>query len=247
MTLRDFISGYEWYTDYLKVLDTIKNNMLLNQLLKQIWLSKKRETEAEINEFYQNNILYSAQLIPNLDSELTIECLTSQPNESINALTKSYLYSKNKTVLEIGSGIGINSFLLASYGYSVVMADVDSIHFSLSKDIIDCVGLHNIEPVEIYPHFYDDNNILRNYDFDIIVCVQVLEHLIDPVKTAQFIYNRLSNDGTLYIETFFDDCHGEAPYHLNTNNKYQSVWNKEMEQIGFHPMASNSDCRTWRK
>ena len=99
----------------------------------------------------------------------------------INLIKK---YSKNKKIIEAGSGTGTLSTYLASIGFDSVAIDIDKDILNLSKEIAKEYGAKNI------PKFKMDSIFELNYkkqEFDVSFSNGVLEHFSDEdiIKTLK--------------------------------------------------------------
>lgn len=69
-------------------------------------------------------------------------------------------------------------------------------------------------------------NLINNYEdiphdfFDVIVCLEVLEHLPDPPEAIENIYKFLKVNGIVLITESFDNVGSNFPTHLKSNVKY---------------------------
>ena len=154
-------------------------------------------------------------------------------------------------MLDFGAGIGNWGFTFASFGYNVDFADVKSPHCWIVHDLIDIM---NMPSICWYLNADDmsDGRIdatLCDHKYDIILCIQVLEHANNPEELLSMFHAMLSDNGLLVLETFFDDVQGLAPYHYkeNLNKGYNKpeYWKQVLVSKGFHPIM-NWDQDEWR-
>ena len=92
---------------------------------------------------------------------------------------------KNK-VLEIGCGNGITLVSLKKLGKADFIAGVDIVDLG-QKEILDKFVLGDIEKIEKLP--------FEEKFFDVIICADVLEHLVDPWKVVKNLKKFLKEDG----------------------------------------------------
>jgi SAM-dependent methyltransferase len=82
-----------------------------------------------------------------------------------------------KTVLDVGSGLGYFCFEALKRGASkAVGLEVDPRRFRQASSLADCLGL----PAEFY--LCDIEELEECEKFDIVLCLNVLHHLKDPIK-----------------------------------------------------------------
>jgi len=120
-------------------------------------------------------------------------------------------YTKNKKVLDVGCGAGYGSYYLAANGAKSVLG------IDFSKKAIKFAGRH-----------YSCGNLSfgaldavllpeLNQKFDVIVCFEVIEHLVDYDKFLEGVYNVLLEGGILVISTPNKDkfCAKDNLYHYH--------------------------------
>ncbi len=130
-----------------------------------------------------------------------------KPLHDINPLRMSYIESQKSLsglkVLDVGCGGGILSEALSQAGATVTGID-------LSNAAIDVARLHAAE------HGYDIDyqcvstekfSTIRQGEFDVVTCMELLEHVPDPSSIVAACATLLKADGSAYFST------------LNRNNK----------------------------
>lgn len=119
----------------------------------------------------------------------------------INPLRVDYIRSrvdlKDKKVLDVGCGGGILSEALASLGAHVVGID-------LSKPLIEVAKLHQLESgtnVE-YHHISVESFAKHNsYKFDVICCLEMLEHVPNPLSIIKGISELAKPGADIFLST----------------------------------------------
>ncbi|KKQ91426.1 MAG: Methyltransferase type 11 [Candidatus Daviesbacteria bacterium GW2011_GWA2_42_7] len=115
---------------------------------------------------------------------------------------KDFLTSLNrdeiKTILDAGSGIGIYSFYLAKeFPTSEVFGvDLDKYNIKLSNQIKRDLKINNTKFI-----YGDLTKKSDQNKYDLIVNIDVLEHITDYKKVLKNFYNLLNRNGYLYIHT----------------------------------------------
>lgn len=97
-----------------------------------------------------------------------------------------------KSVLEIGCGIGNMSRFLLKTAQLVAIEPQKKYTKYIHLDFPQ-VRMYN------YDITTDDVLKLKKYDFDTVVCINVLEHIDDDMKALSNIYNLLDKGGTLVL------------------------------------------------
>ncbi|MBI4386197.1 MAG: methyltransferase domain-containing protein [Elusimicrobia bacterium] len=123
------------------------------------------------------------------------------------------------TVLDYGGGIGDLTLAFARAGREVVYADMAGRTFDFARWHLRRSGHANISMLDAAEEW--DRIWERKYGT--IVCVDVIEHVLDPEKVIRKMADSLARDGKLVV-TGLDSCGPDEkhPMHL---------------KIGFHPEA----------
>lgn len=132
-----------------------------------------------------------------------------------------------RRVLDYGCGIGTDGLFLALSGYDVALMDVDGPAFRFAKHRFERRGVPGlfVEVREALP-------ILADF-YDIIICFDVFEHLLDPLGAAERLVRALRPEGVLVqTGTFSDD--GVHPCHLHQHTERFSGlrWHIYMAGLG---------------
>lgn len=99
--------------------------------------------------------------------------------------------NKNKKILEIGAGSGATLLYAKENGYAKYVCGIDICSMDDSHQnhpLIDQFIISNVEKIELP---FDENSI------DVIICGDVLEHLIDPYNFISKLKKILKPDGVL--------------------------------------------------
>lgn len=107
----------------------------------------------------------------------------------------SYLPKNNGKLLEIGCSFGVLSFELARRGYRVTGVDVNAVSIELANKINGILKLNN---VRFSVMDFIDNRFPAG-EFDIVVTVEVLEHIKDDRRAIDEVYRVLKDDGVLIV------------------------------------------------
>lgn|SRR3989344_4786912 len=144
----------------------------------------------------------------------------------LNSQIITYCKSNNlKTILDFGCGVAENAIIAAENNFKVTIADLPSQTFNFAKWRIKKRKL-NIKIIEIKSL----KPLIKNYDA--IVCLEVFQHLFNPLKTARHLFAHLNKGGLLFVTTRFNN-----PSYLMTlkkNYRLEQTFNKDLEKIGFN-------------
>ena len=124
-----------------------------------------------------------------------------KPLHDINPLRVDFIKSKvdlkGKRVLDIGCGGGILAEALTREGAEVTGIDQ-------GERVIKIAKLHSLESqLDIdYQQINIENFIKKNkHKFDVITCLEMLEHVPDPASVIKACSQILKSDGKLFLST----------------------------------------------
>jgi len=103
---------------------------------------------------------------------------------------------KGMSILDIGCGAGILTESLAVEGAQVTGIDA-------SPEVIEAAQQHAVENnLSIdYRHMSSEDLRVSEQRFDIITCMELLEHVPDPIKLIEDCYALLKPGGKLFLST----------------------------------------------
>jgi 2-polyprenyl-3-methyl-5-hydroxy-6-metoxy-1,4-benzoquinol methylase len=159
----------------------------------QINLNKDWENKESITSFYKNTEHYIFDLI-NYNTEKRIE-------EVIYPIK----YSTNKNILDFGAGIGEIAMRLSRYN-NVYYYDISK----PSTNFTQFVSNKTNRPL----------NFITNYKllkYDIIIAVDVLEHLEAPIECIKSLKSLLNSNGIIITTGLCFAINNNLPMHLKSN------------------------------
>ncbi|HJN07973.1 MAG TPA: class I SAM-dependent methyltransferase, partial [Pirellulaceae bacterium] len=140
-------------------------------------------------------------------------------------------YPSSARVLTYGDGLGFDSLYLAQAGHRVDYFDVST---------------HGASFAERMARDYEvDVNILPSVDdveaggYDVVVCLDVLEHIPDPHETVAFMSNALRPGGQLVVHAPFWYLRPAVSTHLRSNRKYSGDWKNLYRPHGLRPIDAD--------
>lgn len=131
-------------------------------------------------------------------------------------------------ILMCGDGIGADSFFFAQQGYEVTSFDVSRHEVLFAKKMF--------EEYHMDVTIVDSLDALPKESFDVILCLDVLEHLPDPVDAVRNSTKLLRAGGYFIFSSPFYLIGKNWPTHLDSNRKYSGqvrVWEDagDMKQV----------------
>ncbi|MFA6924088.1 MAG: class I SAM-dependent methyltransferase [Bacteroidales bacterium] len=163
----------------------------------------------------------------------------------IKKVLKKWLADKkNINILDAGSGFGQYSYFLSSFDKSFNILGVDV----KKEQIDDCNNFFKkIGKKNITFETTDLTTFQKPYSFDLILCVDVMEHIEEDVKVFENFYASLKMQGMLLISTPSDiggsDAHDSDDEsfigeHVRNGYNNEDIKNKLL-QAGFNNIEVN--------
>jgi SAM-dependent methyltransferase len=118
-------------------------------------------------------------------------------------------------ILVIGDGAGFDSLYLAKCGHRVAYSEESRLNIELAGKIFSLNEL----PIEIV----DDPSKLKAAAFDVVVCLDVLEHVEDPPAFVASIAEKLRPGGRLVVHAPFFFVSELNPTHLKSNIRFSGA------------------------
>ena len=212
--------------DYLKITTEEFTKRMSNTqpTIQKDWAEKK-----SIIDFYKDTDAYIYELVL-FNNEYRLK-----------TLLYPVLNLKGKTILDYGAGIGIVPILLAehntTYYYDLPGKTQEFAKYINSKSTHKTI-------------FIDDEEDVFTRPYDFISCVDVLEHLENPMEVVKKITENLK-PGTLFLTTGLDFSVGKhIPMHLEKNREYRDEYNKYMPKhysLVFFHVTRNEWIYLWVK
>ncbi|MEA3514989.1 MAG: class I SAM-dependent methyltransferase [Nanoarchaeota archaeon] len=199
------LSELSYYTKEEKQI--LLRKMLVETPVSESWkeISPDPKNEDEVNHFYMVTDSYIYELMA---ANHIIQTLYSY-----YVLIQKLKDLKIHTILDYGAGAGTLSILFKELGYNVTYADLSGKTFGFAKwrfkkrnYDIPMIDLTKEERKEEHNH-------------DCIVCTEVFEHLVNPLKLLDRFSKILKKDQFLIIS---ESCKYTKDFcsHLETNKKY---------------------------
>jgi 2-polyprenyl-3-methyl-5-hydroxy-6-metoxy-1,4-benzoquinol methylase len=124
---------------------------------------------------------------------------------SVAALHAAQRFASGSRLLEFGHGVGSTAILFAGHGFNLTLAEISE---PVQKFAQWRLARRNIEAV-----FTLDSATLAGDPFDVVVSMDVMEHLDDPLRTIEHLVALLAPGGVLIMNVAFG-LDPKQPEHL---------------------------------
>lgn len=126
------------------------------------------------------------------------------------------LSSEPQRILIFGDGLGFESAYLALAGHRVDYFEVSEAcrHFARMVFTANNVTVHQI----------GDANEIAAGEYDTVICLDVLEHIPNPISVSALLAKALKPGGHLIVHAPFWYVAPEVPTHLRENQRYSGDW-----------------------
>ena len=167
------------------------------------WRAKNPSSPSEIMEFYRSTDLYVWELM-----QWHASVARAPHWDALYSFVEAHPPSHGfRRVFDFGCGIGTDALFLTERGYEVTAVDVEGPTFEFARHRFNRRGL-NARFVESTSEIPMPSEV-----FDVAVCFDVLEHLSDPLKSAQALIGALRPGGILLQQVAFGH-NNDRPCHL---------------------------------
>ncbi len=201
--------------------ETSEKIMVGEKIAKDSWNSFDPRTGKERKEWYQKTSAYLYDL--------------SKSHELNQEIKKTYgriletCKHKGGKILDFGAGIGDLVVLLAENGLDMTYLDIKGATSKFAKWRIKRRGL-KVNFMETG----GEQDCLKEY-YDVIICVDVLEHLDDPLFYLKEMHKHLKESGLLILKA--DPTYTDSyPMHLKKYRTLLLNLSEAMRRIGFEQM-----------
>ncbi len=148
----------------------------------------------------------------------------------ITAFLKSN-YDRPIKILVFGDGLGFDSAHFAGAGHNTSYFEVSERAILFASKVHEACG----QQVELLTSIEQ----VRSKSFDVVVCLDVLEHVPDPAGLVQLLSSILSPDGRLISHAPFWYLAPSVGTHLAANRKFSGDWKSLYHPAGLRPIDAS--------
>ena len=144
---------------------------------------------------------------------------------------------RNLNILSIGDGLGFDSMYLAQLGHNITYFEVSGYTEAFARKVFSQCE-ENITVIT-------DQDKIPSNKYDIVICLDVLEHVPDLHSYVETITGYIRPGGELIVHAPFYMIHHSNPTHLKSNRKYSgnlSLYTKHNlklidGELGWNPLV----------
>jgi SAM-dependent methyltransferase len=192
------------------------------------WRLAKPNSPDDVRSFYSETDSYVYDL-------LVDHCHVRRRDAWTALMTRIGRLGFSRDVLLYGDGIGTDSIALARCGHHVTYFDVPGVTSAFARFRFERES--PTIPIAVIEAEAD----IPAKAFDVVVCIEVLEHVPDPPAVMRALYRALRPGGIALITESFESVGDEFPSHLPENFRYAGRTHQLMEGIGFANTYYNTD------
>lgn len=168
--------------------------------------------DEKMEEFYRNTDAFVFEGV--IDNESPYRKLIS--NRVVEMTEKQFGGAKDVKVLDMGGGVGSDCINLAKNEYkNITYFEFDGTSCKFAKYRFSKYGIASVEMIN------ESYKIPKN-SFDVIISIEVLEHVKDPKGMVKEFYSYLKKEGIAIITEGFNRIEPNFPTHLRNNLRYSS-------------------------
>jgi starch synthase len=144
-------------------------------------------------------------------------------------------------ILDFGGGIGSQMISLSRLkGVKLSYADIPGKTFEYAR------WRFNRRHIDIDMLDAGKGDFLDDRMYDVVITLDVVEHLVDPESTVRYLVNHIKPDGYLAVVTSFVDNNGEAGWHLNADRYTDEAFYDFIKSLGME-LLNNQYPRIFQK
>lgn len=162
-------------------------------------------------------------------------------HEKVYEFCKEFV--KNKNVLEIGCGVGYGANMLSGYSKEYIGCDSDKYSILKNKRLFKQKNLSFIHT--------DADNFPENEKFDVVISLQVIEHIQNVDLFLEKISLLLKKNGIVIISTpnASTQSYNENPYHFKEYkiNELKKLFESRFSKIKLYGLQGDKKVKLYEK
>ncbi|MCM2281644.1 MAG: methyltransferase domain-containing protein [Bdellovibrionaceae bacterium] len=137
-----------------------------------------------------------------------------------------------KRILVFGDGLGFDSAYFAMAGHQVDYFEVAESGNAFASEVFRLNGV-TVRQIQ------DTTNIVAG-TYDVVICLDVLEHAPHPPSLVEILSKALRADGHLIVHAPFWYVAPEVPTHLQGNKKWSGDWKNLYRPFQLYPVHASA-------
>jgi SAM-dependent methyltransferase len=119
---------------------------------------------------------------------------------------------QNLDILTVGDGLGVDSLYLTRAGHHVTYIETSAYAQAFAKKLFADSAKEII--------VLDEPNQIPKNSYDVVICLDVLEHVPDPHDFVKTMTSYLKPNGHFIVHAPFYQIRPNTPTHLKSNRRY---------------------------
>lgn len=190
--------------------------------------------DKKMEEFYKKTNAFVFESI--IDNEKPYRKLIS--DRIVKKIEKQFGRAKDIRILDLGGGVGSDCINLAKNGYkNITYFEFDGASCKFAKYRFKKHGIASSVEIINEPHKIPKNS------FDVVISIEVLEHVEDPQGTVKELHRYLKKEGIAGITQSFSRIEPNFPTHLRSNLRYCGKTMSLFQNQGFTLIDGYLDFR----
>ncbi len=194
------------------------------------YLYENPKDDESVRRFYSTTSSYLLQL---MRASYEFRHISKRTNIALSVS----LYFNKKNMMDFGAGSGRDCLTFAKKGFKVTHVDCKGCFTDFAQWRYFKRGL-NIKIVDPKDLSAD------NQTHDSIICFDVLQLVVDPMRWVKIFIDKLNPKGLLFIFGDFDNL--STPLHLSENTKFGYRLDQELSNLGLEKIA-DLGIQVWMK
>lgn len=188
----------------------------------------KKITQDKVEEFYSDTESYLYDLVQyNYENPNYIQWA----EDILNFCARLKKAKGDLKVLDFGGGIGSQLIALS------VMKDAELSYADIPGKTFEYAKWRfNRRHLDVDMIDAGKEDFLGEKTYDVVIALDVVEHLVDPKAAVEYLTRHITPDGCLIIVTSFVDNNGEAGWHLNVDKYTDEAFYDFIKTLGMETL-----------